>query len=139
MRFSFENLPILMAGIAIGPLWGCAVGAVADLLGCVLVGYTVNPLVTLGAMSVGLLGGLVFWICRRLPRTVALILAVAVAHTVGSLLLKTVGLAAFYDMPFYLLLLWRLLNYAVVGAAEGLLLHFILKNKAIQRLLEGIR
>ena len=139
MRFSFENLPILLAGIAIGPIWGCAVGTVADLLGCVLVGYTINPLVTLGAMSVGLLGGFVFWLCKRLPLSLGLALSVAVAHTIGSLLLKTVGLSAFYDMPFYLLLLWRLLNYVVVGVAEGLLLYFILKNKAVQRLLEAIR
>ena len=46
LRFSFENLPIMFAGMAFGPFVGCAVGIVADLIGCVLVGYTVNPLIT---------------------------------------------------------------------------------------------
>ena len=54
-RLSFENLPILMAGIFLGPLAGGIVGGVADLLGCVLVGYTINPIITLGGILVGVL------------------------------------------------------------------------------------
>ena len=52
MRFSFENLPILFAGMAFGPLAGVLVGTVADLIGCLAVGYAINPLVTLGAAAV---------------------------------------------------------------------------------------
>lgn len=139
MRFSFENLPILFAGIVLGPLWGGAVGAVADLLGCVMVGYTVNPLVTLGAVTIGLLGGGVYWLAKRLPLGASLALSVAVAHLFGSVLVKTWGLAAYYDLPFYLLLLWRLLNYAIVGGAEMAALYFVLKNKAVARLLDALR
>ena len=35
-RFSFENLPILMAGIFFGPIIGAAVGLIADIVGCLL-------------------------------------------------------------------------------------------------------
>ncbi|MBP3583660.1 MAG: folate family ECF transporter S component, partial [Clostridia bacterium] len=45
LRFSFENLPIAFAGIAFGPIAGALVGAVADLIGCLLVGYEINWLV----------------------------------------------------------------------------------------------
>ena len=38
IRISFENLPILFAGIFLGPLHGMIVGVVADLVGCVLAG-----------------------------------------------------------------------------------------------------
>ena len=52
-RFSMENLPILLAGLYLGPLAGAIVGAVADLVGCLLVGYAINPIITLGAVSIG--------------------------------------------------------------------------------------
>ncbi len=131
LRFSFENLPILMAGMLFGPAAGTVTGVAADLIGCFLVGYAINPLVTLGAAVIGLSGGLVFRLCGRLPYGVRLSLAVATPHLLGSVVIKTFGLSAFYDMPFGVLMLWRLVNYLIVGVLEYLLLYFILKNKAI--------
>ncbi|MBQ9784108.1 MAG: folate family ECF transporter S component [Clostridia bacterium] len=139
MRFSFENLPILFAGVVLGPVWGALVGAVADLIGCVLVGYAINPVVTLGAILVGLGGGVAYRVAPRLPHAVRLSLGVLTGHLLGSVLVKTWGLSVFYDMPFYVLLLWRLLNYAIVGGVEFSLLYFLLKNKAVRRLCEVLR
>ena len=139
LRFSFENLPILFAGIVLGPVWGALVGAVADLLGCVLVAYAINPIITLGAVTIGFFGGLVFRLTARMPRAWALALAVSAAHLLGSVFIKTWGLSAFYDLPFYVLLLWRLLNYAIVGVVEFVLLFFLLKNQAVRRLCEMLR
>ena len=132
LRFSFENLPILMAGMLFGPVAGVAVGVVADLIGCLLVGYAINPILTVGAAFIGLAGGLIYRLCARLPYSLRLGLAVMTAHLLGSVVIKTVGLAAFYDMPLWILMLWRLLNYLIVGAAEYVLLYFILKNKGIR-------
>lgn len=139
MRFSFENLPILFAGIAMGPVWGALVAAVADLLGCVLVAYTVNPLVTLGAVLIGALGGTVYRMAGRSSYTLRLLITVLFAHFIGSVLVKTWGLAAFYDLPFYVLLLWRALNYLIVGLMEFGALYLILKNKEVRQLLDSLR
>ena len=134
IRLSFENLTILMAGIFFGPVIGGVVGTAADLLGCMLVGYAINPLVTLGAASIGLLGGLCWRLFGGLPYGIRLALTVALAHLVGSVGIKTVGLSAFYSMPLGILALWRLLNYAIVGGLELTLLYFVLKNQAIRSL-----
>lgn len=134
LRFSFENLPILMAGILFGPAAGVVTAVAADLVGCVMVGYAINPLVTLGAASIGLLGGLCWRLFGGLPYGIRLALTVALAHLVGSVGIKTVGLAAFYSMPLGILALWRLLNYAIVGGLELTLLYFVLKNQAIRSL-----
>ena len=67
LRFSFENLPILLAGMMFGPLVGMTVGVVADLIGCLMVAYAINPLVTLGAACIGLLGGVLFRLTKKLP------------------------------------------------------------------------
>ena len=138
MRFSFENLPILLAGMMLGPAMGVLTGVVADLLGCILVGYAINPAVTLGAAAIGLLGGLCYRLFAKLPRFPQILISVFAAHLIGSVLIKTWGLAVFYDMPFYLLLLWRALNYAIVGLAESLLLYYLLKNKTIRCLFETL-
>lgn len=141
LRFSFENLPIIFAGMAFGPLAGLAVGTVADLVGCLLVGYAINPIVTLGAASVGAISGIYVF----LPRTgggvshfLRISLAVASAHIIGSVVIKTLGLAAFYAMPVGVLMLWRLLNYLIVGALEGFLLYHLMKNRRIQSEINAI-
>lgn len=134
LRFSFENLPIIFAGIAFGPLSGLAVGAVADLVGCVLVGYTINPIVTLGAALIGFLSGVSAIACKKLldrGRIFTVVVSTALAHLVGSVVVKTFGLAKFYEMPFMVLMAWRLLNYAIIGAAEAVLLVYLLRSKAI--------
>ena len=139
LRFSFENLPILLAGMMFGPVAGALVGAVADLVGCLMVGYTINPLVTLGAVCIGVLGGLLFRLTRRLPLLWQTCLTVILAHLVASVIVKTFGLAAYYNMPLHILMLWRLLNYVIVGVAEWLLLYTVLRNHGLRRRFEELR
>ena len=138
LRFSFENLPILLAGMMFGPFVGMTVGVVADLIGCIMVAYAINPLVTIGAACIGLLGGVLFRITKKLPLVWQTCITVILTHLVASVIVKTFGLAQYYDMPFHILLLWRLLNYAVVGVAEWLLLYTVLKNQALRRRFEAL-
>lgn len=140
LRFSMENLPVLFAGIAFGPVAGALVGAVADLIGCLMVGFTINPVVTVGAAVIGAVGGLVPLILSKRIKGERLIIAITVslAHLIGSVLIKTFGLSAYYDMPFIILMLWRLLNYTVVGGIEGVLLYTLFNSKGIRRQLSLI-
>ena len=68
MRFSFESLPVLLAGFSFGPLVGMAVGIVADLFGSLLRGYDINLTVTLGAAVIGLGGGHTMELMMRFPQ-----------------------------------------------------------------------
>ena len=137
MRFSLENLPVLFAGLVFGPLSGALVGVAADLLGCLMVGYAINPLVTAGAAAIGLLAGVGGVLLHRLPVGVRVPLSVAVAHLVGSVVIKTVGLAQYYALPPVALMGWRLLNYAIVGTVEAVLLCLLLRHKGLQRMTGG--
>lgn len=134
LRFSFENLPIILAGMLFGPVVGATVGAAADIIGCLLVGYTLNPVITVGAAAIGFVGGTAYGLFMhktRLCQGLCVSISVAAAHICGSVLIKTFGLAVFYDMPFPVLLLWRFVNYLIIGAIEAALLCFVLKNKAV--------
>ena len=142
LRFSFENLPIILAGIAFGPVSGILVGVVADLVGCVMVGYAINPIVTIGAAAVGFFAGVSFAFFKKisLNNGLAIGLTVAVSHIIGSVLIKTYGLAVFYEMPIWMLMLWRLLNYVIVGGIEAFILIMLSKNKEISsKILTGQR
>lgn len=134
MRFSLENMPLILAGMAFGPWAGALVGAVADIVGCLMVGYTINPLVTLGAATIGLISGLVPSLLRKskLKGWLVTALTVALAHVIGSIIIKTAGLAAYYTIPFGILILWRLLNYLIVGVLDGIIVHILLNNKGVK-------
>ena len=80
IRFSFENLPIMIASIALGPIEGAITGVTADVIGCFIVGYEINPMVTLGAGAVGLLAGLVYRATGYLPNIVRVLLSVLSSH-----------------------------------------------------------
>ena len=134
IRFSFENLPIIFAGMAFGPIVGVCVGAVADLVGCLLVGYAINPIITLGAALIGLISGIYHFLPEGEGKSSYLIkitLTIFSAHLIGSVLVKSFGLSVFYDTPLIILMLWRLLNYAIVGALEGFVLYHLMKNKRL--------
>ena len=64
VRFNLGSLPVLLAALLFGPGAGFAVGAVADMIGGVLAGYAINPLITLGAGAIGLVAGLAW---QKLP------------------------------------------------------------------------
>ena len=134
LRFSFENLPIILSGILFGPA-GALVGIVADLVGCVMVGYTINPIITLGAAVIGITAGISWHLLNKLhaPYLLRIITSVGLSHVLGSVLIKTFGLAAFYSLPIGILMLWRLLNYVIVGGVEGVLVFILMKNKLLTK------
>ena len=140
IRISFENLPVILAGISIGPLAAMLVGVVADLIGCVLYGYSINPIITIGAATVGLVSGVVGKYIVKKPMVLQISLSVFTAHITGSVLVKSYGLAVWYldkyNLGYWEFVAWRLLNYLIVGTLEGVLLYLLFKNKAFKNQLE---
>ncbi len=138
MRFSFENLPIILSGILFGPLTGCITGIVADIIGCILRGYAINPILTLGAAIIGFVGGAISNLTKRLKQPLMLIITVAVSHLLGSVIVKSIGLSIWYSMDFLFTLMWRSVNYLVVGIAEIIVLHLILKNEGFKKQIRSL-
>lgn len=140
IRISFENIPIILSGLTMGPFAGALVGAVADVLGCLLYGYAINPVITLGAVSIGLISGLS---ARFIPpRLVAVrvILAEIISHAVGSVFIKSFGLASWYaanySLSFWAFVGWRALTYLFIAAAESVILILFLRNRAVSSQIE---
>jgi ECF transporter S component (folate family) len=135
IRIGLENLPIILVAAILGPFRAAMVALVADLLGCVLRGYTINPVVTLGACAFALICGFLFKQIKT-PVTVARLTAsVLPAHLVASVVIKTIGLASFYlanyDIGFGTLFFVRLAVYILTAIVEIFIVSFVLKSKAI--------
>lgn len=136
-RITFENLPIIISGIIFGPIAGGIVGGAADLISYFLSSqaYPPNLIVTLGAISVGVVSGLVARYVFSRPSHRQIILSGAAAHIVGSMLIKTVGLYSYYGM----LVLWRIPLYLTISSTEIFLICLLYNNTAIKKILERAR
>lgn len=136
IRISFENLPIILGGISLGPIAGLMIGLVSDLLGCVLYGYAINWRITVGAGAVGLIAGVWSLLFKR-QCLFSIVISTVSAHLVGSVIIKSWGLAkwylASYDLGYMEFVLWRLLNYSLIATAECTIIYLLFKNKAFNK------
>lgn len=137
-RITFENLPIILAGIVMGPAVGGMVGAASDLVSYLLSSqvYPPNLIVTAGAAAVGVVSGICAKYAVKKRGTKQVIVSAAAAHLVGSMIIKTIGL---YYLTFQsVVVLWRIPIYLVIAPVEIVILCLIFKQKNIRKLFEKI-
>ncbi len=133
-RITFENLPIIISGVFLGPLFGGAVGASSDLISYLFStkAYPPNLIVTLGAAAVGIVSGLVSKFVVRKSGYPKIIISGALAHVVGSMIIKTIGLFQYYSWG----VLFRIPMYLVIAPLEIFLICMLYKNSAFRKILE---
>ncbi len=137
IRFSFENFPIIFAGIFFGPVIGGAVGVVADLLGCLLHGFGVIPLITLSSLCVGVFAGCVPLVFKRISNA-TIITSTFLAHVIGNMLVKTFALSLTYGTPFDVLI-WRVPIYVITAFVESVLIIILYKSRVIKNGIERVK
>ena len=136
LRFNLGALPTHLAAVWFGPLGGFAVGAVADLIGGTLSGYSVNPLITLGAGSVGLVSGLLFQKLSHLRLGLRLQCSILAGHLVGSVVINSLALHIFYNYPWSLLAA-RIPNALILSAVNTVLVRILLENRALASMVKS--
>ena len=135
-RITFENLPIILAGVFLGPVTGGLVGIVSDLTSYLLSPqiYPPNLIVTFGAFAVGVTAGLMAKFAIRERGTKQIALSAAAAHVIGSMIIKPIGLFQFYQWA----VLVRIPLYLVIAPLEILLLCLLWRQKSFRKLFEKI-
>ena len=135
-RITFENLPILLSGILFGPIVGAVVGVASDLISYLLSSqaYPPNLIVTLGAMSVGLVSGAISRFVIKERGIKQIIISSAFAHVIGSMIIKPIGLFTFYSWA----VLWRVPLYLVIAPLEILLLCLLYKNASFKKMIDKL-
>ena len=135
-RVTFENIPIILSGTLFGPIVGGAVGALSDLISYLLSSqaYPPNLIVTLGAISVGVISGLCAKFIVRSRGTKQFIIAGSLAHIVGSMIIKPIGLFAFYSWA----VLFRIPLYLIIAPLEILILSLLYHKSGFKRLVDNL-
>ncbi len=135
-RITFENLPIILAGIYLGPIVGGFVGVATDLISYLLSSqiYPPNLIVTAGAMMIGIIAGLVPMLLVRKRGCAQIVISSICAHIIGSMIIKSIGLYQFYGIA----VLWRIPVYIGIASVEIFIICILYKNRNIRNLLEGL-
>lgn len=137
IRITLENLPVMLAGFLLGPVFGAVAGASADMISAPLSGFGINPIITLGAASVGAVAGIFSRYIIKRKGFFAILISALSAHAVGSMLIKSVGL--WISGYAWQLCLLRIPLYLFIGTIEAYLAFVILKNNRMQSLAKGVR
>ena len=120
---------------AYAPYSGFAVGAVADMIGGVLAGYAINPLITLGAGAIGLVAGLAWQKLPGLRTGLRLQISVLLGHFVGSMVITSLALRIFYGYPWAALAV-RIPNALILAAVNTVLLRILLENRTLMKMVK---
>lgn len=137
-RLTFENMPIIFASVTLGPIYGAVVGLSGDVISCLCsTNPAVNPIITLGAVSVGLFSGIVGKLIKK-QGLVRLIAAASVGHLIGQVLIKSVGKIVYFGMPYEGILIGLGFS-AVICAVEVTVIYILLKNKYIAKYMENLK
>ena len=133
-RVTFENLPIILSGIMFGPMMGALVGIAGDLVSYLLSPqiYPPNLVVTLGAASIGFISGFMAKVIIKKGGYSQIIISGALAHVIGSMMIKSIGLYQFYGMA----VLWRIPLYCVIIPVELMIICILYKNATFRRLID---
>lgn len=114
-RISIGSVATIMAGLWLGPVAGGVCGLTADLIGCFMKGYAVNPFLTVAAILWGVIPGLAkpfFAKKSKTGKTVGICVSVVITAVCSSLILTTTGLVLLLGYNFYAIMPGRLLQFA---------------------------
>lgn len=116
-RISLGSVCTILAGLWFGPVAGAVVGFTADIVGCFMKGYAVNPLITLAAILWGVIPVLfrpLFLKGSRVKKSMWLCAGVTLASVISSLGLTTAGLVLFNGFNFFAIMPARIIQFCVM-------------------------
>lgn len=114
-RISVGSVCTILAGLWMGPLAGGICGLAADILGCFIKGYAINPFITIAAVLWGVLPALMkpLFINRaKLGKAVGITVSIVFTAILSSLVFTTAGLVIFQGYNFYAIMPGRLIQFA---------------------------
>lgn len=116
-RISVGSVCTILAGLWMGPVAGAVCGFCADILGCFMKGYAVDPFITTAAVCWGLLPALarpLFAGRTKKGKTVGIVISIVVTAVISSLVLTTSGLVLFQGYNFYTIIPGRLVQFVIL-------------------------
>ena len=116
-RISVGSVTTILAGLWLGPVAGGVCGFCADIIGCFMKGYAVNPFITVAAILWGVLPALakqLFANRKKTGKTVGICVSIVVTAVLSSLVLTRAGLVIMLGYNFYAIMPGRLVQFAIM-------------------------
>lgn len=129
VRISLGNIPLVMAGLLLGPFAGAATGIVADLIGSTMfspLGYF--PGFTLSAALVGLIPGLLRSHLKKPDKYSSILLVVFLTELVTSMGLNTLWLSILTHVNYFVLLIPRAGITLIMMLIYSWIIYILLKR-----------
>lgn len=126
MKFSFGSLPLMMAGMMLGPVHGGLAGLVADLIGVMINAGGVPHLgFTLRSILTGMVPGFISAYCRKKGYSlkVEVLLIVIFVFGINHMFLTPLWLSQLYGTPYLVLLATRAPKLLVDAILNYILLY----------------
>lgn len=139
-RFSVEAVPVFLAGLLYGPVYGAMVGFSADAVGCLFSPYGYNPIFCLPPILYGLFGGLLRLLLRERLSVRKIALGFLPPVAIGSVLWQSFALAVTYGSKSTLwesclgFLATRSIQFAVTYVADVVLVTLVCRSNLFYRL-----
>ena len=116
-RISVGSVTTILAGLWLGPIAGGVCGLCADIIGCFMKGYAVNPFITVAAILWGVLPALVRPLLankKKTGKTVVICISIVITAILSSLVLTTAGLVIMLGYNFYAIMPGRLVQFVIM-------------------------
>ena len=132
-RISLQFLPDYMAGLLLGPVWGGLVTLGGDILGMLVQsgGLTINPLISLAALLVGVLSGLFLHKKRNELTYGKILIALIITQLIADIAIKSFALHLYFyqAVPFWQIAGVRFAVRAVYAPIQAAILLYV--NRAV--------
>lgn len=116
-RVSLGKCVVILSGLWLGPVGGAIVGMISDIIGALISGYAIAPLITVSSMMWGIIPALTKPLLRKSGKSmkcVILCVAIVINSVVSTLGLTTLGLVTYYGYDFFALLPNRMIQFATL-------------------------
>lgn len=115
-RITIGSICTILAGLWFGPVAGGVSGLISDILGCILKGYAVNPLITVAAILWGVIPALMRPLMAggKVRKTAMLCVSVVVTAILSTLVFTTAGLVLLLGYNFYAIMPGRVVQWALM-------------------------
>lgn len=140
-RISLGSICTILAGLWFGPAAGGIVGFSADIIGCFMKGYAINPLITIAAILWGVLPTLfkpLFLKGRKLKKGVWLSAGVTLSSVLCTLVFTTAGLVLFNGYNFYAIMPARLIQFCAMTVIYCVITN-LLYFSPVTHVIQGIK
>lgn len=138
LRFSFSFSFVILAGVWFGPVGGALVGALEDLLGCVLFGTSIFLPLTVSPLLAGLLAGLLAPILKKSKNILIYAAAVICITLMTTMLYSTTVLSYLYHSPFGALFVSRI-PQGICAAAVNTFIVYTIYHSPVTRIVREVR